>query len=116
MEKEEELLDSLLDFCTAVEAAVVQLKRNLFDLAVKANDAKSVWDVANVKWERVQGERGEYERASCELNAGNKDFDNMLADLKAHGGKMRKGGYFFWLFEFSDKPVVGRKPVRKAVQ
>ena len=109
----EELLDALMDFATGVEAAVVQLKKNLYDLAQKLNDVKPVWDPANVRWERAESDKGEYERATAEANNGNKDFDNMIADLKLHGGKMRKGGYFYWLFEFSDKPTVGRKPVKK---
>ncbi|MEM1540888.1 MAG: hypothetical protein QXJ07_05870 [Candidatus Bathyarchaeia archaeon] len=108
----EELLDALMDFAGGVEAAVVQLKKNLYDLAQKANESKP-WDAANVKWERAESDKGEYEKASAEANNGNMDFDNMVADLKLHGGKMRKGGYFYWLFEFSDKPTVGRKPIKK---
>ncbi|MEM2386347.1 MAG: hypothetical protein QXO67_05120 [Candidatus Bathyarchaeia archaeon] len=109
----EELLDALADFCTGLEAAVAQLKKNLYDLAQKANESKPLWDAANVKWERAESDKGEYEKAMAEANNGVKDFDSMVADLKLHGGKMRKGGYFYWLFEFSDKPTVGRKPIKK---
>lgn len=110
---EEELLDALADFCSAVESAVVQLKKNLYDLAQKLNDAKPLWDAERVKWEKAQSERGEYEKASVEGNKGNVDFENLVKDLKVHGGKLRKGSYFYWLFEVSELPTVGRKPVRK---
>jgi hypothetical protein len=110
---EEELLDALMDFASSLEASVVQLKKNLYDLAQKANDAKPLWDAERVKWEKAQSERGEYEKASVEGNKGNVDFDNLVKDLKQHGGKLRKGSYFYWLFEVGELPTVGRKPVRK---
>lgn len=109
----EELLDAIMDFASGVEAAVAKLKKDIYDLVQKADDARPLWDPANVKWERAEGDRGVYEKAVAEANDGVKDFENMVADLKAHGGKMRKGGYFYWLFEFTDRPTVGRKLVRK---
>ncbi|MEM2386331.1 MAG: hypothetical protein QXO67_05035 [Candidatus Bathyarchaeia archaeon] len=92
---------------------MVQLKKNLYDLAQKLNESKPLWDPSVIKWEKAESDKGEYEKATAEANNGVKDFDNMVSDLKLHGGKMRKGGYFYWLFEFSDKPTVGRKPVKK---
>ena len=108
----EELLDALADFCSAVESAVVQLKKNLYDLAQKANDAKPLWDASKICWEKAQSGKGEYEKASVEGNKGNVDFENLVKDLKQHGGKLRKGSYFYWLFE-SAEGVVGRKPVKR---
>jgi len=110
---EEELLDALADFCSAVESAVVQLKKNLYDLAQKLNDAKPLWDAERVKWEKAQSERGEYEKASVEGNKGNVDFENLVKDLKLRGGKLQRSGYFYWLFESSELPTVGRKPVKR---
>ncbi|MEM1589671.1 MAG: hypothetical protein QXQ47_02280 [Candidatus Bathyarchaeia archaeon] len=112
----EELFDALVDFASGVEAAVAKLKKDLYDLVQRMNDARPLWDPANVKWEKASSDKGEYEKATGEANNGVKDFDNMVSDLKMHGGKMRKGGYFYWLFEYSDKPTVGRKNVKKAVE
>jgi len=109
----EELLDALADFCSAVESAVVQLKKNLYDLALKLNDAKPVWDADKIVWVKAESDKGEYEKATAEANKGNVDFDNLVKDLKVHGGKMRKGNYFYWLFEVTDAPTVGRKLVKR---
>ncbi|MEM2263425.1 MAG: hypothetical protein QW160_04305 [Candidatus Bathyarchaeia archaeon] len=110
----EELFDALMDFCTGLEAAVAKLKKDLYDLVQKADDVKLLWDPANVRWEKAESDKGVYEKAAAEANNGVKDFENMVADLKLHGGKMRKGGFFYWLFEFADKPTVGRKAVKRA--
>lgn len=113
MDKNEEFLDALMDFATGLEAALAQLKKNLYDLAQKQNDAKPLWDPCNVKWEKASSEKGEYEKATTEANNGNKDFENMVGDIKAHGGKIRRGDCFYWVFEYADKPTVGRKPIKK---
>ena len=113
---EEELLDALMDFASSLEASVVQLKKNLYDLAMKLNDAKPLWDAERVKWEKAQSEKGEYEKATATANEGNADFNGLLADLKARGGKMRKGSYFYWTFEMSETPTVGRKLVKRKAE
>jgi len=107
----EELLDALMDFCNSVEAGVVQLKKNLYDLAQKQTD-KPLWNLDSIKWEKAQSNKGEYERASAEANKDNADFANLVADLKTHGNKMRKGNYFIWLFEKTQELTVERKKVK----
>jgi hypothetical protein len=109
---EEELLDALMDFATSLEAGIVQLKKNLYDLTQKANDAKPLWDPDKIVWVKAESEKGMYEKACVEGNRGNVDFENLVKDLKVHGGKLRKGSYFYWLFE-SAEGVVGRKPVKR---
>jgi len=109
----EELLDALADFCSAVESAVVKLKRGIYDLVQKANDAKPMWDPSKICWEKAQSEKGEYEKATSEANKGNVDFENLVKDLKLRGGKLQRSGYFYWLFESSELPTVGRKPVKR---
>jgi len=108
----EELIDALMDFCNAVEAGVAQLKKNLYDLMQQCGNAKPVWDLEKVKWEKAQSDKGEYEKATAEANKDNADFNNLVADLKMHGGKMRKGNFFIWLFEKTQELTVGRKRVK----
>ena len=109
----EELLDALVDFAVGVEAAVSKLKRDIYDLVQKANDAKPLWDSSKIFWEKAEGGKGPYEKATAEGNKGNSDFDGLVADLKAHGGRLRRLGYFYWLFELSESPAVGRKLVKR---
>ena len=109
----EELLDAIMDFAGAVESAAVKLKRDIYDLVQKLNDAKPLWDADKIRWEKAQSEKGEYMKATVEGNKGNVDFDNLVADLKMHGNKMRRGNYFYWLFEVTEAPTVGRKPVKR---
>ena len=110
---EEELIDSLMDFCNSLEAGVAQFKKNLYDLAQRLNDAKPVWDADKIVWTKAESGKGEYEKASYEANKGNVDFENLVKDLKVHGGKMRKGSFFYWLFEVAEQPTVGRKAVKR---
>ncbi|MEM3356491.1 MAG: hypothetical protein QW166_01545 [Candidatus Bathyarchaeia archaeon] len=113
-EKREEIAEVLVDFATALEAACVNLKRYALEL-VNAED-KHVWDADKIKWIKAQSGKGEYERADGEQNKGVVDFDNLVADLKAHNGKLSRLGFFYWLFEQTETPTVGRKPLKKAVQ
>lgn len=71
---------------------------------------KSTWDVPlswnpdKIKWESAEGTKGPYERCKLESTP---DYHAMLKDLKAHDGKMRHDGYFYWVFR--DMATVGRK-------
>jgi len=65
------------------------------------------WDPSKIKWVRAEGPSGPYERASAKENAGNPDYEAMMADLDAHNGKLMKSGYFYWRFTNGDD--VGRK-------
>jgi len=67
------------------------------------------WDPAKIKWEETQGPSGPYQRATIEDNKNNRDFELLLEDLEKHKGRLTKDGYFYWLFERSKIPTVGRK-------
>ena len=103
----------LADFASAVESAAVKLKRDIYDLVQKLNDARPLWDAERVKWEKAESGKGMYEKACVEGNKGNVDFENLVKDLKLRGGKLQRSGYFYWLFESSELPTVGRKPVKR---
>ena len=100
----EEMFEIVLDLCSALEAAAVAAKQRMAKLVgVKA------WDPAHVSWTRAEGSRGPYERSE---DVNNREFKAMVKDLAAHGGRLTREGYFYWLFESGD--IVGRKRRRGA--
>jgi hypothetical protein len=107
-DKKRELAEILADFSTAIESACVSLKRNLNDL-LNMDEPKPLWDASKIAWEKASGSKGEYEKANC---VGNLDFENLVKDLQAHGGRLRREGMFYWLFEKTEQPTVGRKKVK----
>ena len=93
----------LLEFLNAVEAGIAAAKRLI-------SEAKGIkeWDPNRIKWELAEGASGPYERSGDVNNA---EFKSMLQDLAAHGGKMTRNGYFFWVFK--NGHTVGRKKRNK---
>lgn len=76
---------------------------------VDAEKKEFLWDASKIEWIKTEGAKGIYERYP---EQGKKpevtnDYRNILADLKAHQGKMRRKGYFYWIF--TDQATVGRK-------
>jgi hypothetical protein len=106
-EKKKELTEILVDFATALESACVNLKRYAADL-LNQDEPEPVWDPDKIAWTNDNGPSGPYQRSE-DIN--NLQFKNMLKDLAAHGGRMRKGNYFYWVFKSGS--VVGRKPIKK---
>lgn len=76
----------------------------------------STWNPSNIPWVTAQSAsgKGPYERyplpgAKAESTP---DYHGLLADLKAHDGKLMRNHFFYWLFE--DGGTVGRKRKGKA--
>jgi hypothetical protein len=72
------------------------------------------YSLDRIKWTRAEGPSGPYEYADKADNMGPaeyEDFQALLADLKDHGGRLSRQGYFMWLFSKGDR--VGRKPSRR---
>jgi hypothetical protein len=74
---------------------------------------KPSWDPNRIKWVDAQGASGSYQRypPEGERAEATEDYKNMLADLKAHNGKLSRkeadGTWFYWVFQ--DAATVGRK-------
>jgi len=68
------------------------------------------WNASKIAWVEAEGKKGKYERYPAEGEKAESipDYKDLLADLKAYGGKLTRDGYFFWLFT-ADKATVGRK-------
>ena len=75
----------------------------------EAEQPKFSWNPEAIKWQKVEGFRGEYERYPLEGEKveATPDYKNLLEDLKRHGGKLTRNGYFYWVFE--DSSTIGRK-------
>jgi len=111
--KEEDFEIFLEDFCdmlNALEASIVKMKQQIAKLVgVSEEKSKFSWNPEAIKWQKVEGFRGEYERYPLEGEKAEStsDYRLLLEDLKKHGGRLTKNGYFYWLFE--DSATIGRK-------
>lgn len=67
------------------------------------------WDPQKIKWVEAEGSKGPYQRypAQDEKAESTEDYRNLLADLRDHGDKLARGGFFYWLFQ--DGGTIGRK-------
>lgn len=99
---EQKTLELLCDFVNALEAACVNVRRQIAELT--GAKGESSWDPSKIKWEQAQGTSGAYERSE---DVNNSEFKAMLKDLQAHKGKLNRDGYFYWVFE--NGYTVGRK-------
>ena len=95
----EEILEILLDHANALEAAAVNIKQQI----ARITGIKE-WDPSKIKWENAEGAKGPYQHSK---DVNNPEHKAMIGDLAAHGGRMTREGYFFWVFE--DGSTVGRK-------
>ena len=59
------------------------------------------WNGSKIPWKETEGTKGKYERypASGEKTEDIIDYQNLLADLKEHDGKLTRDGFFYWCFE-----------------
>jgi len=113
---DEQMVRLLLDYAGSLEESVKRFRESLAALiqqrlipeAEKAvEDRVWGWNPEAVIWVDATGPSGGYQLAAAENNQGNSDFDEMLKDLEAHGGRLTRDGVFYWRFQ--QKPFVGRK-------
>jgi hypothetical protein len=96
-EKEDLASIALLEFLNAVEAGISAARQRI-------KEAKIGWGPNQIRWEDAQGASGPYQRSE---DTNNLDFKAMLKDLQAHGGRLTREGWFYWLFK--NGAIVGRK-------
>ena len=100
-EKQDVVLEAFLDFLGGVEAGIAAARQ-------KVKQAKLIWDPDKIKWEKVEGAKGTFER-SGDFN--NPEFKVMLKDLMAHNGKLTRDNMFYWVYK--NGSIVGRKPRKR---
>jgi hypothetical protein len=109
---EEDFASFLEDFCdmlTAFEASITKMKQQIAKLVGAIEEKpKFAWNPNAIKWERVRGPKGEFERSE---DVNSVDFKALMKDLAAHDGKLTRDGWFYW--SFPKKAVIGRKQRRR---
>jgi len=96
-EKEDTATIALLEFLNAVEAGIASARQRI-------KEEKIGWNPDQIKWIDAQGTAGPYQRSE---DFDNPEFKAMLKDLQAHGGRLTREGWFFWIFQSG--ATVGRK-------
>ena len=104
LEQRLDLIEARIGIITKGLSTIIGELGNIDDVEL-AQETRP-WDPAKIPWKETNGSKGPYERA---LDTTNPDFQLMSKEIKEKGGRMRKSGYFYWLFDRSDD--VGRKKV-----
>ena len=74
------------------------------ELTSQAQPQMESYDMNKIKWEDREGGKGPFQKTD---DVNSPDFKKLLRDLQTHKGKMRKAGYFLWIFE--NGSTIGRK-------
>jgi len=105
---QESVNEAIIDFCNGLEALAVGLRRRIQKIPPPTSGSGSrrlwCWEPSRVGWEKVTGPRGEYQ---CASDPDSIEFQRLVEDLRGHGGKLVREGFFYWLF--NDGKTVGRK-------
>lgn len=104
-DNQEVVLEAFTDFLNAVDAGITQARQTIKKakgLTTKSQEGS--WNPNVIEWQAANGAKGPYQKT---VDSGNLQHKAMLADLENHDGKLRRDGFFYWLF--SDKQTVGRK-------
>lgn len=110
--------EALIDLLNAMEAGIAVAKRHLADGYGVADPATSPLNSDTVApatlalydsldWQTVHGTKGDYEQVKRSQTKTDV-FDQLQADLKAHGNFMRRGGIQYW-FHRDDQTVIDRR-------
>lgn len=98
------LAEDLIDFCNAQESTIIKLRTQIEKMLGSESRKAWSWDPGRIRWEKAQGEKGEYERSE---DVNSLDFKNLLKDLAEHKGTLARDGLFYW--SFRNGSTVGRK-------
>ena len=103
----ENLAEIELDFFNAVEAAAVNARSQIAQLInVQPTSSSASYKLQDITWEPTNGPNGPYEK-SVGQPRDHPALNALLEDLKQHGGKIIRDGFFVWSFQRGD--AVGRK-------
>ena len=98
-------LEDFMDMLNGLEASVIKMKQQVTKLVGAAEEKpKFSWDPSKIKWEKAEGQKGEFERSE---DFNNPEFKELLKDLARHAGKLSRDGWFYWTYR--NGSTVGRK-------
>lgn len=100
MSKEIDFLVKLRDAATMIADATNEY--------LETKSPFSKFDPNKIQWQPAEGHKGSYERSE---DVNNPEFKAMLKELAAHGGKMTRNGFFYWVWK--NGSTVGRKKRNK---
>lgn len=100
MSKEIDFLVKLRDAATMIADAANEY--------LETKSPFSKFDPNKIQWQPAEGHKGSYERSE---DVNNPEFKAMLKELAAHGGKMTRNGFFYWVWK--NGSTVGRKKRNK---
>jgi hypothetical protein len=98
------LAEEIVDFCNGLEALAVKLRTQINKLFGPQPEHKWSWNPNKIKWEKAEGQKGEFEKSE---DVNNPEFKAMLKDLNEHKGKLTRDGMFYWVYK--NGSTVGRK-------
>lgn len=103
-QNEDVVLEAFTDFLAAVDAGITQARETIKKAKGVETGKSGTWNSTSINWENANGAKGPYEKS---VNYENLQHKAMLADLESHDGKLRRDGFFYWVF--NDHKTVGRK-------
>ena len=108
--KQAEVLAALRDWLQEADK-LREMIDEYVNLQAQVMEQGVTYNLNRLKWIKTAGPKGEYEYTDKTNNMDPgvyEDFNALLTDLKEHGGRLTRQGYFLWLFSQGDR--VGRKP------
>ena len=103
--KEVEGFVLIRDGCTMVLDGVNKL------LEETEPETKPHYDIMKTVTRQTEGKNGAYLKVTEEDNKDNKNYHDLVEDLKTHNQKLTTQGYFCWLF--GDNKTVGMKQSKR---
>jgi len=91
----------------------VQVRDACSDALEKMSPDQHDYNPESIPWTKLEGPKGPYQRYPVQgPPEQTPDYLALIADLKAHNGKLQRGGLFYWSFS-DDNVTIGRKPAKK---
>ena len=103
------------DFVNALEAAAVNVKRQIAELTGvqkgpnMASNEENL-DFGKLPWQKKTGTKGEFEQTSEKVNNNSELWQQLRAKLKEHSGFRQYRGYKYW-FDRQQGSVVDRRKI-----
>ena len=107
---DEKVLEILVDFTNALEAACVNVRQRIAELTgVSASVAVPVGaDFNKLPYEKKQGTKGEYEQTSKRSTNNSDVFQALQKKLREHNGFWQYKEFKYW-FHQQDQDVIDRR-------
>lgn len=103
---DEKVLEILVDFANAVEAAAVNVRQKISEIVGVTTTVAA--DFNKLPWETKRGTKGEYQQTSKRSTNNNDIFQALQRNLREHNGFWRHQGFNYWNHQ-QDSDVIDRR-------